>query len=101
MPLGKLTPLFPLIVMLPSFSYCLTCPSPRVAWAPSVSLLTLPLSLHRCVVAVNAVDNFLGPIKRSGLTEVMVFGQMTHIYIKTRFSAAINYLVTPPPSIWR
>jgi hypothetical protein len=96
MPLGKLTPLFPLIVMLPSFSYCFTCPSPRVAWASSASLLTLPPSLHRCVVSVIAVDNFLGPIKRSGLTDVMVFGQTTHIlYIKTRVSEALKFVSYP------
>ncbi len=80
MPLGKLTPLFLLIMMLPSFSYCFTCPSPRGAWAPSASLLTLPPSLHCCAVAVVAIDNFLGPIKRSGLTKVMVFGQTSHIH---------------------
>jgi len=89
MPLGKLTPLFLLIMMLPSFSYCFTCPSPRGAWAPSASLLTLPPSLHCCAVAVVAIDNFLGPIKRSGLTKVMVFGQTSHIYIKTIVSVVV------------
>ena len=48
--------------------------------APLIALL------HCCQVV---------PIKRSGLTNVMVFGQTTHIYMKTRVSVAIKLVGYP------